>query len=222
MQIVGFANGFASPTTDKDLFLNADGTIGWYVYVGGGTLLYTTTTITDGKWHHVVATYEEGGLRIYIDSVLSATTPGSGGSFAGYGQPNVFLGGVGHPNAHGDAWYVGELDDFRLYNRALPQSDVSYLYYLGVPAAALSVSQAPQILAATASSEVHGAFIADQADHIVTARGGAIVTGGLAANQAPQALAATATLRVAGALAQPQAAQALVAAGTVGVAGALS
>lgn len=222
MQIVGFANGFASPTTDKDLFLNSDGTIGWYVYVGGGTLLYTTTTITDGKWHHVVATYEEGGLRIYIDSVLSATTQGSGGSFAGYGQPNVFLGGVGHPNAHGDVWYVGELDDFRLYNRALPQSDVSYLYYLGVPAAVLSVNQAPQILAATASSEVHGALIADQAGHIVTAHGGTIVTGALAVIQDPQMLAAIGGIVAGGTLSALQANQTVTAIARITVSGALA
>ena len=132
-QIVGFADGFAAGTTDKDLVLNANGTVSWYIYVSGGIWLSTTATITDGNWHHVVGTYENGTIAIYIDGALSASTPGFGGSFAGYGQPNVFLGGVGHQNAHGDDWYGGSLADFRLYNRALTAAEVSALYIAGNP-----------------------------------------------------------------------------------------
>jgi hypothetical protein len=249
-QLAGFADGFAASTTDKDLVLNADGTVSWYVYVQGGIWLSTTTTITDGNWHHVVGSYEDGTLRIYIDNVLSASTPGYGGSFAGYSQPNVFLGGVGHQNAHGDDWYAGALDDFRTYNRAITATEVAALYHLGVPlpppitgdlaaietadtlvatgtilpviSGALSATQTSQTLAAAGGPRVGGTLTATQAAQTISAAGGVTVQGQLTTTESADTISASGGPRVGGTLAATQASQTLVAAGGPRVGGTLA
>lgn len=77
--------------------------------------------VTDGDWHQVTATWNIGGeVRLYIDGVLRDSTNHNGVLFD--------LGGtlkLGEPAANGQRNYQGELDELRLYARALTSAEVS-------------------------------------------------------------------------------------------------
>jgi hypothetical protein len=76
--------------------------------------------VADSDWRHLVATYGNGTLRIYVDGVLrgSSAIPINTGS----GQVRV---GVG---VEAGNYFSGSLDDVRIYNRALSVDEVSELY----------------------------------------------------------------------------------------------
>jgi len=88
------------------------------------------TSIDDGKWHHIVGTYDGNRVRIYVDgfeensAALSNKTLNSlsnfeiGGNCNGIGQSSGFL-------------WPGLIDEVRVYNRALSQSEITDLYRLG-------------------------------------------------------------------------------------------
>jgi hypothetical protein len=108
------------------------GKVGWSVMTsteqldsGGGT------RVDDGQWHHVAGVFEDGALLVYVDGnrkVLAwgGTTFGTGtvryGFVGSRSEADAFDGGSGV------AWrFHGELDDVRLYDRALSQAEVAHL-----------------------------------------------------------------------------------------------
>lgn len=77
--------------------------------------------IRTGSWHHVVATYDNGEMKLYRDGVLQGVVTG----VAGCGTTptiqdlgNLFLG----------KQYTGKLDDVIIYGRTLNQSEVGLLF----------------------------------------------------------------------------------------------
>jgi len=79
-------------------------------------------TIDDGKWHHFVATYDGTVIKVYHNgSFYNQRTPGSA---LKSGAHPVFVGGYGTIyNLYG---FVASA---RIYNRALSEAEVKYLYY---------------------------------------------------------------------------------------------
>ncbi len=84
-----------------------------------------TSTVTDGTWHLLVATYnrQQTKTSIYVDGrlensisfypvILTSTT-----SYIGE-----------NPNTSVDVFYSGSMDELRLYNRTLSPAEVSQLY----------------------------------------------------------------------------------------------
>jgi len=100
---------------------------------GSGTdELVTSGTYTDGKWHHVVDTYDGGTETLYVDGELVGSQ--SGVSELGItGDPSARLGmGIVCGWPHGSCAYHwldnGAIDDVRFYNRALSAAEVMQLY----------------------------------------------------------------------------------------------
>lgn len=85
------------------------------------------------EWFNVVGTYDGITQRVYINGIQTNSANWTG-SIANYNDPLDF----GYMVAGDNAWYNGELDDFRIYNRVLSASEVQDLYgeynpYLGPP-----------------------------------------------------------------------------------------
>jgi hypothetical protein len=84
----------------------------------------TTGSWIDNTWHHIIWSISPSGVwTIYIDGVnlnVSITVA----------IPNVSWGRryIGRSAFSTDGWYVGNIDDFRIYNRVLSQDEVSILY----------------------------------------------------------------------------------------------
>jgi hypothetical protein len=86
---------------------------------------YSTGTITDRNWHHLVVTLDGTNVRFYIDGALDSTVADSR-TFTCTASSAFAIGVVNTSN-----WYKGAIDDIRIYNRVLPLSEVKNLYVLG-------------------------------------------------------------------------------------------
>ncbi len=114
--------------------INGDGAgpgqVGWNVMTDAGQLDYgSAVRIDDGEWHHIVGVFDSGTSTIYIDgnpepSALLGSQMGSGNlryGFVGVGsEADAFDGAQnGTPN-----YYIGIVDDLRIYHRALSPGEV--------------------------------------------------------------------------------------------------
>jgi hypothetical protein len=82
---------------------------------------------TANTWYHVAVSWGTGGMKIYINGVLENTnpdrrTPAAFGTNFRIGQNSAFTG-----NDQGGSWY-GLIDDVRVYERALSDTEVRDLY----------------------------------------------------------------------------------------------
>jgi hypothetical protein len=88
--------------------------------------------IAAGNWYHILATFDGTENRIYINGGLAAMSFNSLAT-ATNTQP-VTIGQVSQDYLCGSAFpYNGLIDDVRIYNRALTNSDVRQLYGTTVP-----------------------------------------------------------------------------------------
>lgn len=84
-----------------------------------------------GKWRHVVLTYDgvnfnaQSSYKVYVDGTSYALT-GNGGNGV---TDNVNR--IGSCNTGQNWWFDGKIDDVRVYDHALSESDVKGLYHWG-------------------------------------------------------------------------------------------
>jgi autotransporter-associated beta strand protein len=79
--------------------------------------------IADGQWHHVAGTRDNAGtVRLYVDGRLNVTDAAAAGPRA---APNELRIGATHNNT--PVFYVGSMDDLKLYDRVLNPSEIAAL-----------------------------------------------------------------------------------------------
>jgi hypothetical protein len=88
---------------------------------GGGNHL-------DGNWHHVAAVLSPAGMKVYVDGVERCSN-NSGGTMLYDKGDDLFVGRHGNPDSGSpNDWdFDGNIDDVRIYNRALPADEVAAL-----------------------------------------------------------------------------------------------
>ncbi len=80
-------------------------------------------------WHHIVMVIDGSGVpTAYIDGVSAGTYAGA--PPAAPGSAMTYIGGHTSSGSN-NRYFNGAVDDVRLYNRALPQSDILALYSAG-------------------------------------------------------------------------------------------
>ncbi len=87
--------------------------------------------LTAGEWVHMAATWDtSGNAHLYLNGARLGSQDMSALTFAGLTQSVTQLGrvGDGQTNRHWD----GEMDDVRVYSRALSAQEISQLYYYGL------------------------------------------------------------------------------------------
>jgi hypothetical protein len=103
---------------DGALFVQAQG-------FGTGVNSFSTQgKVSDDVWHHVAYVYDQsaaGYIKIYIDGALSGSNSNTGEWAWPVDQPLEF--GLSHDNY----WFAfnGEMDDIRVYNRALTDAEIT-------------------------------------------------------------------------------------------------
>jgi uncharacterized repeat protein (TIGR03803 family) len=107
---------------------------GGWVNVGGPDRSAIAKTCAHGAWTHLAATLSAGSLRIYVNGTLEKTSS-AGGTVAVSNHP-LRLGG----NAVWGEYFQGTLDEIRLYNRSLSQTEIAEDMMSPVVAGALVVS----------------------------------------------------------------------------------
>jgi hypothetical protein len=95
----------------------------WQVVVGG-------TTISDSLWHHAVFSFDLRTISIFLDGRLDGqvnwTQP------AGFQSTSIVRIGVNEfQTGVRNSFFNGQLDDLRIYNRALTAGEVRQLWQIG-------------------------------------------------------------------------------------------
>ena len=128
------ATGTSSPGQAFNILLMYNGVPVVMGYHPSDYLPNTGTHVTDNNWHLVGVTYDGVFLKTWVDGILQNSSnqflttglnPGGSISFNTTGNNNF----IGAPNEPGylDTRFTGKQDDIRIYNRALSQSEVTYL-----------------------------------------------------------------------------------------------
>ena len=95
-----------------------------YVYFEGNTLSIPTGTFTFDQWSHVVITYDNAILAVYVDNSLIDSAP----------LPNLSLTSTAAFNLGRDVavpvgkYFNGQIDEFAIFNRALDATERAALY----------------------------------------------------------------------------------------------
>jgi len=108
------------------------GQIGWDLMTDAGQVdLASNQRVDDGQWHHIAGVFDRGQVLIYIDGQVDAST--RAGTVFGTGNPRFGFVGVGSEAATFDgdkapeSYFEGEVDDVRLYTRALSAEEIGLL-----------------------------------------------------------------------------------------------
>ena len=107
------------------------------------TTFLSTTLINDGAWHQCVATRQEatGAVSIYIDGNLQTTGIANRNTLNA--SANLWFGAI----ASGGGFFNGNLDEIKIFNRALSSNEVAALYNCNL----FPPADAPAGLTATAA-----------------------------------------------------------------------
>ena len=105
----------------------------FYFHQSSGTTsgIFSNSTITDTNWHFITATWNgttnTNGIKLYIDGKLDKQGTSTASSI---GQP-VYQFRIGR-NGVGDYALNGLIDDVRVYNLAIPISQIKEQHYAGL------------------------------------------------------------------------------------------
>jgi phosphatidylserine/phosphatidylglycerophosphate/cardiolipin synthase-like enzyme len=86
-------------------------------------------TYNDGNWHYAVVTYDGSVLRLYVDGqqVASLNTNNATPDY-NWDKPLV----IGKNSLDDSRYFIGDIDEVRVYNRALSTQEVSDAYSNGI------------------------------------------------------------------------------------------
>tara|TARA_B100000424_G_scaffold68379_1_gene50718 strand:- start:299 stop:4282 length:3984 start_codon:yes stop_codon:yes gene_type:complete len=87
------------------------GKASFLIYTGSNKRVTGTSTVNDGKWHHIAATYDQTNMKIYVDGKLENTLAETGTISTSSTQ--LILGSEGSAT-----YFTGSLDEIRLFNVA--------------------------------------------------------------------------------------------------------
>jgi prepilin-type N-terminal cleavage/methylation domain-containing protein len=87
-----------------------------------------TTAVPLNSWHHVAGTYNGNTIRLYYDGAVTGTPVSISESITI--SSTDFL--IGKRSSLNDDWFNGLIDDVRIYNAAIPTSQIEQNYYSGL------------------------------------------------------------------------------------------
>jgi hypothetical protein len=98
----------------------------FYNLLGGEVSPYSSLTVVDGTWHHLVGVRDaaNGRVSLYVDGIFqsSAVDYGLGNSTASLLFGAVYDYGLVY------SYYTGLIDDVQIYGAALTDQDIQFLY----------------------------------------------------------------------------------------------
>ena len=117
-----FAAGIAN---NIDLGINTNnlgtGKIVWTIYNTSYSYLISTTTITTNTWYNIIVTYNNGLSELFINGA-------SQGTITKTLVENSIEPTLGYRNTGGSVRFNGEIDQVRIFDRALDSGEVTQLY----------------------------------------------------------------------------------------------
>lgn len=124
-KIIGFGNAQTGDSNnyDRHVYMLGDGRVVFGVWTGQTNTIETTAAFNDGQWHHVVASQDGDGMKLYIDGELQGTNPQTAAqNYDGFWR-------VGGDTSWGGAPYFnGVIDEAAVYSYGLSQERVRAHY----------------------------------------------------------------------------------------------
>jgi len=129
--IVSCQNGFNSNVGDKVLFIDASNRPQFFIYTGNTVITANVSSpqLTSSGWHFICGTWDSTTCKVYLDASSFGSVTDSGGSYAGYTVPNIYIASLSISSDYD--YFSGSVDDVRVYNRALSSTEISTLYANG-------------------------------------------------------------------------------------------
>jgi hypothetical protein len=97
-----------------------------------GTLLFTEYKFPNkfiGVWHYLAMSFDGSVLKFYLNGKLTSLKKTDSDFVIGSYPTNIFIGKQGNLNNQRD-YTPGIIDDIRIYNRALSESEIQQLYQI--------------------------------------------------------------------------------------------
>ena len=85
-----------------------------------------SSSINDGNWHHLSATYNGSIMKIYIDGTLRGTNTSFSGNLP-TNNDSVFI-GKHYDSSNPSDYFNGTIDEVMIFNRDLTASEIKQLY----------------------------------------------------------------------------------------------
>lgn len=115
------------------------GELSWFGGAGGGTPIFSSSTLNDGNWHHIALVAESTSVsKMYIDGQLDVTS--STNRISSAAVAGTFRIGS---NYGGSYRFSGQLCQYCIFDYALTSNAVTALYNSGIPANPLAVTTPP-------------------------------------------------------------------------------
>ena len=139
--------------------IQSSGRLRFSLNAGGAvTDLNSNAIITVNAWHHIAGTYDGTQMRLYIDGVLDAFASKSGSMTDNGSNFNIGR----HEN--NVMFFAGLLDEVRIYNRALGDTEVLALYNAGIQPPPIDTTPPTVFVTAPASGSTISGTITVSAD----------------------------------------------------------
>lgn len=110
-------------------------------------VIYSDSTHDDSDWHHVVFTVGGGTVKLYVDGVLQADTDSLS---LNWSLNTVVTMGVDRSNFYD---FAGVIDEVSIFDVALTQDEVDYLYASGSPSYAQQYPFSSAVVSVNSSTE---------------------------------------------------------------------
>ncbi|QNK79015.1 T9SS type A sorting domain-containing protein [Winogradskyella sp. PAMC22761] len=114
---------FVAKGTAYDLKLNSSNRI--QVSWNDAIRVTSNTRITDGKWHHIAVTFNEGNATLLIDGVIDRTVNSLPVPVAT--NHKFSIGAVYNNKNSISDYFVGDIDEVLVWNRALTVNQIRYI-----------------------------------------------------------------------------------------------
>lgn len=122
----GFGSESSGQNTNYGIWMDANKKIvaGFETSSGTNYFVTSSSTYNNGKWHHAVVTYDGSTIKLFIDGKQIASKKTTAKPDANGTQP-LRLGA----NSRGSSnYFKGQIDEAKLWNKALTASEVSGLF----------------------------------------------------------------------------------------------
>ncbi|MFN4337017.1 MAG: LamG domain-containing protein, partial [Candidatus Nitrosocaldus sp.] len=94
---------------------------------GTNYFVFSPNTYNDGQWHYVTLTYDGSTLRLYVDGTLVSSLSTTAIPDYNWNTPLT----IGKNSLDNSRYFIGDIDEVRVYNRALTAQEVSNAYNNG-------------------------------------------------------------------------------------------